>query len=387
MDEYRPLEKSAQAKVATWQWHVLPCRPAPLVCLTHPFVCGAAPCRQTEASPRPAACTRPGPGPEEQREEVCWAWRKAPGGRRQQAPGACRPQRMDPNALASVFAGARLTLVGDSHLRFLYSQLSLRLGGPYSTEKFHEDKITHVSGPEVELAVYWRPTVSRNQTALLGEWAERAHQASPPPDLLVMGGGSWDIWLESKNVTLWEHSVDRLAAAVRRYLEALRERGARRPVLVWATTPMRVKGRASMPEAVPPELIPKFNAAAVSRLVQPAGPFALLDMYGLTKGGWFLGWRRTQLVGSGVAPHGTHAEPHPLLLPSPFAACWEWCVPDGTHGAMPVNDVAIQILANLFSHARHRQDALLLEERRRRQGLHGAINFLRSYLRTRLMPS
>ena len=50
-----------------------------------------------------------------------------------------------------------------------------------------------------------------------------------------------------------------------------------------------------------------------------------------------------------------------------------------------MNDVAIQILANLFSHARHRQDALLLEERR--QGLHGAINFLRSYLRARLMPS
>ena len=197
---------------------------------------------------------------------------------------------MDPDALAGVFGGARLTLVGDSHLRYLYSQLSLRLGGNYSVEKFHEDKFTRLPA-ETELEMYWK-TVSRSQTALLREWAERGASAPAPPDLLVMGGGSWDIWLESKDVALWEQSVDRLAAAVRRYLEALRERGARAPVLVWATTPVRVKGRASLGDLVPAELIPQFNAAAVSRLVQPAGPFEMLDLYGITKGGcgpW--GWR------------------------------------------------------------------------------------------------
>ena len=267
----------------------------PLRASAPPFVLGAAPCRQPGAAPRQqAACTKPGTGP----EEVCWAWRKAPGGRRQQAPGGCRPQHMDPDALVGVFAGARLALVGDSHLRYLYSALSLRLGGTYSVEKFQEDKLTHIPGPEVELAMHWK-SLARDQTALLGEWAERGAHAPPPPaDLLVMGDGSWDIWKVSKNVTLWEQSVDRLAAAVRRYLEALRGRGARVPVLVWATTPMRVKGRANLPEEVPPELVPQFNTAAVSRLVQPAGPFALLDLYGLTKGGWFLGLAaRLQLAG------------------------------------------------------------------------------------------
>ena len=52
------------------------------------------------------------------------------------------------------------------------------------------------------------------------------------------------------------------------------------PVLVWATTPVRVKGRAARPVEVPAELIPTFNAAAVARMVQPAGPFVLLDLYG-----------------------------------------------------------------------------------------------------------
>ena len=171
---------------------------------------------------------------------------------------------------------------------FLYSRLSLRLGGNYSVEKFHEDRFSHLPGTETELAMYWK-TLSRNQTLLLREWAERGASAPSPPDLLVLGGGSWDIWLESKNVTVWEQSVDRLAAAVRRYLEALRARGARAPVLVWATTPLRVKGRAKLAEEVPAELIPRFNAAAVLRLVQPTGPFGLLDLYALTKGGWLPG--------------------------------------------------------------------------------------------------
>ena len=177
-------------------------------------------------------------------------------------------------------------------MRFLYSRLSLRLGGNYSVEKFTEDRFTHLPGTETELAMHWK-TVSREQAALLGEWTARILNpkplAPPPPDLLVMGGGSWDIWKESKNVTLWEQSVDRLAAAVRRYLEALRARGARAPVLVWATTPLRVKGRAKLAEEVPAELIPRFNAAAVLRLVQPTGPFGLLDLYALTKGGWLPG--------------------------------------------------------------------------------------------------
>ena len=321
---------------------------------------------------------RPG-GPEKLRREACWHWRSPPGGRRRQQ--GCRPQHLDPDALAAVFAGARLTLVGDSHVRYLYSRLSLRLGGNYSVEKFHEDRFSHLPGTETELAMYWK-TLSRNQTLLLREWAERGASAPSPPDLLVLGGGSWDIWLESKNVTVWEQSVDRLAAAVRRYLEALRARGARAPVLVWATTPLRVKGRALLEEEVPAELIPQFNAPGAAGRALWADRPVRLDQRWVAPWGW--------LAGLGVARHGRRgqSERRHTLFPSPFAECFEWCVPDGTHGSMAINDIAIQILANLYSHARHRQDQLLLEERRRwGQGLHGAANLLRRFVRAHVMRS
>ena len=250
---------------------------------------------------------------------LCWGWRVAPAIAGPGQQGRCRPRRVEPAALVELFRGRHLALAGDSHERLLHHHLSRALGGS-PKETYHEDSSALINATGVRLDLWFR-TLGGDLTALVRGWTESGEAA---PDLLVMGGGSWSIKEEGRcepttwtvafyqtekhtysydlrvpppppepclaccahrNVTRWEESLDELAPAIRRYLEALRGRGARAPVLVWATTPLRVKGRAPRPVEVPVELVPVFNAAAVARLVQPAGPFLLLDMYGLTRGG------------------------------------------------------------------------------------------------------
>ena len=260
----------------------------PLLAHSAPHPCSHSPGTLVAKQPHAAAAARPLPSwvaacTSRAQPPLCWRWRAAPVDDVLVGPqGRCLPRRVEPAGLVELFRGRHLAFAGDSHERILHQHLAKALGGT-GEESYHEDRTELIGSTGTRLDLWFR-TLGGNLTAQVQNLTARGEEAAPP-DLLLMGGGSWSILEEGRNVTRWEESLDELAPAVRRYLAALRRRGARPPVLVWATTPVRVKGRAARPVELPAELIPTFNAAAVARMVQPAGPFVLLDLYGITRGG------------------------------------------------------------------------------------------------------
>ena len=164
-----------------------------------------------------------------------------------------------------------------------------------------------------------------------------------------MESGSWAVneaegVFKGSNATVFEAGLQALAGEV----SALQARAAaegRRTTAVWASTPLRLDNGGWADEHTPPYLTAMYNQAArVSGILQPGGPFLLVDQYRLSWGARRcprcaphpLPYPASQQDSSACAPTASLSPTQaPILVhacASPAAGCMvEWCSLDGAH--------------------------------------------------------
>lgn len=117
---------------------------------------------------------------------VAWGWTAS------RSAELCRFSHRDPNALRTALQHRRITFVGDSIVRHVYHASCRQLGdstaGAYNTSMDKWSDFSRQYSNDVTMDFRWAPYIAN-----LTSTVEQILLENRPPDLVVIGGGAWDL--------------------------------------------------------------------------------------------------------------------------------------------------------------------------------------------------
>ncbi|GAB4823603.1 hypothetical protein N2152v2_010649 [Parachlorella kessleri] len=218
----------------------------------------------------------------------------------------CGARRYDHTAIQGLLLGKRVAFVGDSVTRLLCGALLRASGSQGQVVKLkHQDFEYQLEG-DIVASFLWRP-FPRNVTEQYKEW----EIAKTAPDVVISSVSLWHM-LHTTNASAFGSEMAALKGAAQAYSGMV---GSRSVLLLGSTTETFTNRQptARKRKNMTPGQVDAYNEALAKQgLLQPEGPFRLLDMFALTQG------------------------------------CGEECSLDGIHSVDAVYDTALQLMLNIY---------------------------------------
>ncbi|PRW61493.1 CAS1 domain-containing 1-like [Chlorella sorokiniana] len=180
----------------------------------------------------------------------------------------CGIRRRSKAEVAATLSGARLLLLGDSHVRYLHNWLATTLGGkelPKWTGSGSPIEINQTIATVNVTMAYLTRNYAIESKNTLQRWNELW------PDVLVVDGAEWHL-LMHKNLTAYAQTMQEL-------LHVLRDVVPPSTFILWLSPPPRDEKKWDKPE-LPPEWIRLYDRVAHEvGFYKPTGPAYHLDLY------------------------------------------------------------------------------------------------------------